>query len=79
MSDTILAELKATKILAELQATKLALKFATRIIKSYQSEICNSKEFLDIDLVEKGFCQGSIYTEALKDIENLYTGKRLAI
>lgn len=43
-----------------------ALVYAIKIIESYQRDIRNS-EWTGVDLVEKGFCQGSIYKEAVGD------------
>ncbi len=48
---------------------KAALDFAIRIIENYKLCILNSKEEIGIDLEKKGFCQGSIFKNALKDIE----------
>lgn len=48
-----------------------ALDEAISVIRSYQLDIENSKElsFLNINLAEKGFCQGVVYTDALNRIE----------
>ena len=48
-----------------------ALKYAISIIENYKLDLMNSKEMLGIDLVKKGFCQGDVYKEALKDIEKI--------
>jgi len=48
-----------------------ALKHATSIIESYELDIRNSEEVIDINLVDKGFCQGSIYKNALENINNI--------
>ena len=45
------------------------LNYAIRIIKNYELDIRNSEEVIGIDLVKKGFCQGIIYKDALKVIE----------
>jgi len=47
---------------------KEALKYAIRIIESYEMDIRNS-EWTGISLKGKGFCQGTIYTEAIADIK----------
>lgn len=40
-----------------------------KIIESYELDIRNSKETIDINLVELGFCQGEIYKTTLKTIK----------
>lgn len=42
-----------------------ALEYAIKIIEAYQTEL----RALGLD--KRGVCQGSIFTEALSDIENL--------
>lgn len=48
-----------------------ALKHAINIIESYELDIRNSKEVIGIDLIEKGFCQGTIYEYAIYDINDI--------
>ncbi len=44
-----------------------ALQYAIRVIESYQLDIRNS-EWVGVDLVAKGFCQGSIYRDAVEEL-----------
>lgn len=48
---------------AEIEALKDALAFAVSVIQNYAMDIRNS-EWAGVDLVAKGFCQGSIYLGA---------------
>lgn len=50
-------------------STYKALEYAIRIIENYELDLRFSKETIGIDLIKKGFCQGKIYTEALRVIE----------
>ena len=53
---------------------KKALKFAIKIIESYQLDIDNSDTdgiCLEINLKQKGFCQGEIYLTAIEDIKRM--------
>jgi len=47
-----------------------ALDYAIRIIENYEIDIRNS-EWVGVDLVDKGFCQGSIYEKAIEDIKKI--------
>lgn len=40
---------------------KAALEDALMVIAQYEMDIRNAQETIDIDLVEKGFCQGVWY------------------
>ncbi len=51
------------------ECLKEALNYAVRIIESYEMDIRNS-EWTGINLKDKGFCQGTIYTEAIADIKH---------
>ena len=55
-----------------------ALRYAKRIIEAYQFEIKTSvsREGIDVgvDLKAKGFCQGTIFLNAIDDIERLEKG-----
>lgn len=53
-----------------------ALKHAVSIIESYELDIRNSKETAGVDLLELGFCQGSIYKTAVEDINKMIEGKQ---
>ena len=46
-----------------------ALNFAIAIIENYELDIKNSRAEFGIDLVKRGFCQGVVYKNALKIIE----------
>lgn len=50
-----------------------ALKHATRIILSYQTDLRNSDGVCGItgNLADAGFCQGSIYRNAIADINKM--------
>lgn len=48
---------------------KKALDFAILIIENYESDIKNCKKEFGIDLVKKGFCQGTVYKNALRIIK----------
>lgn len=48
-----------------------ALDYAISIILSYEMELRNSCDMLGINLIERGFCQGRIYKEALQRIDTL--------
>lgn len=53
-----------------------ALKYAIKIIESYQMDINNSESFSkDLNLKNIGFCQGSIYTNALNTIDRIKKGE----
>ena len=51
-----------------------ALEYAVSIIDSYALDIRNC-EFVDLDLVDAGFCQGSVYTEAHEAIDRIVAGE----
>lgn len=57
------------------EALETALDYAICIIESYQMNIRNSHEIIGCDLVEKGFCQGTIYKYALRVIDKLKKGE----
>lgn len=46
-----------------------ALNYAISIIRNYELDIKNSKEDFNIDLVKMGFCQGTVYENAIRDIK----------
>ncbi len=46
-----------------------ALIFAIQIIMNYESDIENCKKEFGVDLVKYGFCQGTVYKNALRIIE----------
>ena len=48
-----------------------ALNEAISVIRSYQLDIENSEKrpYLNINLAEKGFCQGVVYKDALNRIK----------
>lgn len=48
-----------------------ALKHAINIIQSYEADIRDMKGYFKGDLSMKGFCQGRIYKEAVKDIKKI--------
>jgi hypothetical protein len=52
-----------------------ALNYAIKIIQAYQNEIENSQKYKPLEdvpnLKDLGFCQGSIFREAIKDITDL--------
>jgi hypothetical protein len=48
-----------------------ALKHALKIIESYEMDIRNSQEIVNVDLVKLGFCQGSIYLTAQNTIRRI--------
>lgn len=52
-----------------------ALRLALSVIESYQLDIRNAKETIGVDLVGKGFCQGTVYKEAEADIMAALKGK----
>ena len=52
-----------------------ALGYAVSIIESYEMDIRNAKDIIGIDLIEKGFCQGTIYKNAIKKIEKTERGE----
>lgn len=62
------------------------LLYAIAVIESYQGELRNSAETLDAENIEQlrqgktlaeiGFCQGTIYTEALGRIRELAKGQQ---
>lgn len=55
-----------------------ALEYAIKVIRSYEMDIRNSESLMGIDLKRKGFCQGLIYREAIRDIKKragmIFTG-----
>lgn len=51
----------------QIEKLKIGLKYALLIIQSYEMDIRNS-DWIGVDLIEKGFCQGKIYKEARKDV-----------
>lgn len=52
-----------------------AIEYAKRIIESYQLDLRHSHEFAGVDLVEKGFCQGVVYRDAIATIDRIATGE----
>ena len=52
-----------------------ALTYAKRIIESYELDLRHSHERVGVDLVAQGFCQGTVYREALSTIHRLETGE----
>lgn len=50
-----------------------AVRVAIIVIESYEMDIRNS-EWTGVDLVAKGFCQGSIYVRARETIERIARG-----
>lgn len=59
----------------QIENLKLALDMALNVIRSYQMDIRGSGEWLGVDLVEKGFCQGRIYLGAEAMIKRIVTGE----
>ncbi len=53
---------------------KKALGHAIMIIENYEMDIRDSS-WTGVDLVKKGFCQGSVYKEAISDIEKFKNGE----
>jgi hypothetical protein len=51
-----------------------ALEYAVLIIDSYALDIRHSA-FLDVELVDVGFCQGSIYKGAHEAIDRIVAGE----
>lgn len=60
----------AVEMFAALRAQNEALSFAKSVIENYQMDIRNS-EWVGIDLVAKGFCQGEIYLGAIDQINRM--------
>lgn len=48
-----------------------ALEYAIRVIENYQMDIQGLKKYLDEGNNIEGFCQGSVYGEAISDIKKL--------
>lgn len=48
-----------------------ALGYAISIIESYQLDIQDSQKLVGVDLAALGFCQGTIYREAIDDIREI--------
>lgn len=59
----------------EIECLREALTYAMWTIESYQIDIRNS-QWLGVDLVSLGFCQGTIYTGALEKIFRLQKAER---
>ncbi len=55
---------------AEVQALKDALAFAVSVIQNYAMDIRHS-EWIGVDLVAKGFCQGRMYLGAEDQIKRM--------
>lgn len=53
---------------------KRALDYAKSLIESYQLDI-RASEWTGVNLVEKGFCQGTIYQDALETIGRIERGE----
>jgi len=51
----------------KIQKLEDAVQYAMHIIESYEMDIRDS-EWTGVDLVEKGFCQGRIYKNAILNI-----------
>ncbi len=49
-----------------------ALEYAVSIIDSYAMDIRN---FVNVDLVDAGFCQGSVYTGVHEAIDRIVAGE----
>lgn len=47
-----------------------ALSYAKLVVDGYALEIRNGAEFTGVDLIEKGFCQGILFKDAVKNIES---------
>ncbi len=58
----------------EVESLKVGLERAITIIEGYEMDIRNS-ERIGVDLVAKGFCQGSVYHFAIHDILKVITEK----
>lgn len=68
-------DLSREQLIELLENERAALRYAIRIIESYQMDIRDS-EWTGLDLAAVGFCQGAIYTDALRMIESFRNGKR---
>ena len=56
------------KMVGNLEKT---LDYAINIIENYEMDIRNMKSYFKGDLNKTGFCQGSIYRDAVKDIKKM--------
>jgi len=52
--------------MAKITQLEEALSVAINIIESYQADIRERK-----DLMDEGFCQGTVYSEAISDIKKI--------
>jgi hypothetical protein len=59
----------------QLENIKRALDMARNVIRSYEMDIRNAVDIVGVDLVELGFCQGEIYTNALTMIARIEKGE----
>lgn len=48
-----------------------ALKYAINIIEMYEADTKNLKDYIDKNYSIDGFCQGTIYRSAIKDIKKI--------
>ena len=55
-------------------ALEKALNYAVEIIESYELDCRNLKDYLKKNSIE-GFCQGTIYKDALNDIKKIMEEK----
>lgn len=59
----------------QIENITLALDYARNVIRSYEMDIRGAVEIIGVDLVELGFCQGHIYTNALAMIARIEKGE----
>lgn len=52
-----------------------ALDYAIDIIESYEIDVRNSEPIVGIDLAKRGFCQGSIYKQAVQRVKDIAAGR----
>lgn len=59
----------------QIENLKAALDMARTVIGNYEAEIRGAADLIGVDLVEKGFCQGRVYKNALAMIDRIEKGE----